>query len=123
MTQILSGNIDELNNPKQWIFGDFRDHPLPYPFNTKIFEVKWAELKEGQEKPNGPASDPDSMTVTILIEGKHEVIFPESNESKVMSKKGDYVFFEPGVLHSWRALTDNVTITFRWHKSTNRLIK
>lgn len=116
LTKISSGNIhNKPNGDRGWILGDFKDHHLPYPFFSTKFSVKWARLKKGAKK-DSAKSDPDQHTLTILVVGKQRVDFPENENCKsyLLEKEGDYVFFEPGTSHSWEAIDDNLTITFRW---------
>jgi hypothetical protein len=100
------------NGERGWIMGDFKDNLLPYPFFSSKFEIKWANLKKGDSSP--VKSDKDRQTLTILVKGKHRVDLPESQKRFELVEEGDYVFFEPGVLHSWEAIEDNLTITIRW---------
>jgi quercetin dioxygenase-like cupin family protein len=111
--KILKGNIYKKKNGKRgWIVGYFPDVPLPYPFNTKKFSVKWVKLRKGKRK-EGARSDSRRKTLCVLVYGQQEISFP-GRKTKILKEEGDYVFFEPGVLHSWRAKTDNLTVTFRW---------
>ena len=113
MENIRTGNIHHKpNGERDWIMGNFED-PLPYPFFSTKFEIKWAELRKGEKKSNAK-SDSACQTLTILVKGKHSVDFPEHQQRFVLEKEGDYVFFEPGVSHSWAAIEDTLTITIRW---------
>lgn len=114
MENIESGNVyTKQNGARGWIIGKFKDNPLPYPFETENFSIKWARLKKG-DKNDDAKSDSTSKTLTILMEGKQRIDFPETNESFVLENEGDYLFFEPNVLHKWEAIENNLTITIRW---------
>jgi hypothetical protein len=114
MQKIRTGNVYcKPNGDRGWIMGNFPNRPLPYPFSNKQFEIKWAEQEKGEKK-SGAKSDGRRQTLTILVRGKHSVEFPESQKRFLLKREGDYVFFEPGVLHSWEAIQDNLTITIRW---------
>lgn len=90
--------------------GPHIDHKLP--FHEKNFEVKWAKLKPGERREKTAASK--SNTLSILIYGKHKVIFPDKNESLILQKEGDYVFFGPGVNHTWENLEESLVLAIRW---------
>ena len=112
---IESGNIDEKENGQRgWFFGRLPDRELPYPWNNKHMSMKWWEAPGGSKKDGEPTAEEEDKTITILVRGKHRLFFPDTNEEFILSKEGDYVFWEPGIRHTWEALDDNLTITFRW---------
>lgn len=114
MRGIEWGNIDNKpNGDRGWIIGEFKDRELPYPFANKFFSLKWSKLSKGDKKPS-PVAEEKAKTLTLLVTGKHRVNFPDENESVLLQKEGDYVFFEPGIAHSWEAVEDNFTITLRF---------
>ena len=113
--KFLSGNVNfKLNGDRGWIMGDFENVQLPYPFFSSAFEIKWADLKKGTKKSGDPIAERSRQTLTILVSGKFKVHFPEIAQTVVLEKQGDYVFFEPCVLHTWEAIEDNLHLTLRW---------
>ena len=106
------GNIEtKPNGARGWIFGPFV--PDPSPFKTEHFSVKWAILSKGDARTE-LGVDPVQRSVTVLISGKFKINFPESSTDVVLEKEGDYAYWGPGVGHTWVALEESKTVTFRW---------
>ncbi len=111
--EIESGNVHtKQNGERGWILGHF-PQLAGTPFHTDAFEVKWSKLAKGQRK-EGVGTNQTAPSVSILISGKFKIDFPESGESHILQKEGDYVFFGPGVAHTWEVLEDTLSITLRW---------
>lgn len=86
MEEILSGNVeDEVQD----------EHPKGY---------KRAEN----------AKNKTARTVCVLISGKCVFRFPSEGIEKIAEKRGDYVFWEAGVVHGFEALENSVVLTIRW---------
>ena len=112
MQKIIQGNLDELEpKHKGWFMGYFMDDGSC--FKTKDFEIKWGEHKAGEEKPK-VGTQKIAKTLTIIIEGKFKVNFPKENKKIILTKKGDYLFYDAGVAHSWRAIENTTIISIRW---------
>jgi len=120
MEKFGNGNVRTKipNGERGWIFGNFKENPLPFPWNYKDFEIKWADLKKGENSGGVKNDTIDTVTITVLVKGgPHKTtLYPgESNEvAYVLEKEGDFVFWGPGVPHSWEALEKNTTISFRY---------
>jgi len=100
-----------------WFFGHFMDaYPL---FKNNDVELKWNTKKKGDQKP-GKKTKESKKTFTILIEGKLLIYFPEANESKILSKPGDFVFYDTkDTDHESLALEDSTVLTVRTPSSPN----
>jgi hypothetical protein len=114
MSQLIKGNLkDQLgDNERGWVIGYFTDPQ--HPFHEHDFEVQWAELAEGDIKSGGAGYNKTAKTLCILISGHLKLNFPVSNETVALSEPGAYVYFPPGVSHSWEAIKPTVTMTLRW---------
>lgn len=114
--KVFSGNLGkhQKENPDQkgWFIGHFLEKGSN--FFSEEFEVKWYHHPKGDIK-NPPGRNKLAKTITILIKGKFMVRYPEENTTEVLlSKQGDYVFHDAGVLHISEALEDSVMLTIRW---------
>ncbi|KKU19420.1 MAG: hypothetical protein UX31_C0006G0012 [Candidatus Nomurabacteria bacterium GW2011_GWA1_46_11] len=114
--KIQSGSIHKKENGKNgWFFGDLDSHTLPYPWRYEGMQMKWYYAHPGECKSEAKA-DPKNSTITILIEGSHEVLFPDDKDKDYRMKcQGDFVFFEPNIRHTWKAGNQgSLTITLRF---------
>ncbi len=122
MPKIIQGNLEELAaEHKDWVLGHFMKEGSP--FKTSAFELKWAKLKAGEKK-SSLGTQKTAKTLSILVYGKFEFDFPKESLSRtsgkvrgkkiILSKEGDYCFYDAGVTHSWRILEDCLLISIRW---------
>ena len=110
--QTEEGNVNTKSNGERgWIFGHFIDPTSP--FHSDDFEIKWSKNPQGASKIAAKANKV-AKTVCILVRGKFRVDFPDLNKSVLLEKEGDYVFFGNGIVHSWKALEESLTINIRW---------
>jgi len=114
---ILTGNCEgEKNKHRGWITGHFIDKSSP--LHTQDLEIKWGEHKKGEAKEN-PAANNQSKTLAILIYGQFQFDFPNDKKQIVLNKKGDYVFFNAKINHSWQCLKNSLVLTIRWPSLPN----
>lgn len=94
---------------KRWFVGNF----LPAESGRRFsdVELKWSVNKKGA-KNEGIAYNKVAHSISILIRGKMQVEFPDSNLT--LANVGDYTLWKPGVSHSWTALEDTITLAVRW---------
>lgn len=92
-----------------WVMGHFMEEGSP--FKTESFEIKWGRHQAGEHKEIAAHND-TAKSLAILIRGEFVVSF--GDKEIVLNKEGDYVFWESGVVHSWRAKKDSLVITIRW---------
>jgi quercetin dioxygenase-like cupin family protein len=78
---------------------------------TGKFQVRWVHLKKGETK-STPHANIDILALVILISGSHHVYFGE--DTVELENIGDYVYIEPGDLHSWEAKEDTLLLVIRW---------
>ena len=111
-THLEFGNLYTKPEVKQhWVIGHFIDPSTP--FYEKNFSLKWSKLKKGESRTE-PAFTAEAKTFDILVYGKHRVNFPDLNKSVLLNKEGDYVYFAPGVAHTWESLEDSLIVSLRW---------
>lgn len=112
MPKIIQGNLEELApKHKDWVLGHFMEEGSP--FKTNAFELKWDKLKAGEKK-SSLGTQKTAKTLGILVYGKFEFGFPKDRQKIILSKEGDYCFYDAGVTHSWRILEDCLLISIRW---------
>lgn len=115
MSDILVGNLDQdkMDNPQRrgWFLGYFMDQDSE--FYSKDFEVKWGKHEQGYKK-KGVGKNRTAKSISILVKGKVKIAFPEQNKETLLENEGDYVYFSPGIGHTFEALEQSITITFRW---------
>lgn len=100
------------NSHRGWFIGSFVD-PMKGLRHSEEVEVKWGVHSAGQGKPFPDASE-GGTTLTLLVQGKFIVDFPELCKSVCLREPGDYVIFAPKMLHGWTALEDSIVLTVRW---------
>lgn len=112
MKKIMQGNLEELAaEHKDWVLGHFM--PEGSPFKTSAFELKWDKLSAGEKK-SSLGTQKTAKTLGILVYGKFEFDFPKDRQKIILSKEGDYCFYDAGVTHSWRILEGCLLISIRW---------
>lgn len=113
--KIFSGNLNNgiQGQPlkKGWFIGYFMDN-LP-ELKTDKFEVKWGIHKKGWKR-DRIGTNQTAKTISILMQGKFKVTYPDENQEAMLEKMGDYIFHSPGVDHHSEALEDSVVLTIRW---------
>jgi hypothetical protein len=108
---VTSGNAAEDGADRRgWLVGHF----LPGgdgPRATGDVEVKWAVYDGGETRPGWGVNE-RAHTLAFLVRGVFRLSFPE--REVLLSQEGDYVLWEPGVPHLWRAEAPAVVVTVRW---------
>lgn len=107
----LFGNAVEAGRDSRgWFLGHFlpgEDNPL----RGRDVEVKWWTHQKGETRSEW--SPPSSVTtLNVLIRGKFVVLFPDEEVS--LEREGDFVFFGPGIAHSFRCVEESLVMTVRW---------
>jgi len=118
MKAIINGNLKntvDKGKSNTWIMGHFIDPDSP--FHNKDFEIKWHSLKKGESK-DILGANTKSKSLSILIRGKFSLKFSEKKEI-ILDREGDYVYWGPGVSHTWTALEESLVITIRWPSIPN----
>jgi hypothetical protein len=116
MNKIITGNLDKqiTSHPetKGWFLGCFMDkHP---EFLSDDVELKWARHKKGENKP-GLRTTSQTQTFDILISGKFLIRFPELNQEIILSKLGDFVFYDAShTSHEAEILEDCLLLVIRY---------
>lgn len=109
-SKIVFGNAQKEGTMRGgWFLGHFM--PDNDPRFTSDLEVKWAVHPAGDGRREW-AMNAEATTLSILISGRFRVQFPDSEI--VLSNQGDYVFWCPGVAHTWVAESDSTILTVRW---------
>lgn len=115
MSSIIVGNLEEerAKNPKRrgWFIGHFIEPDSVFKNND--FEVRWGVHKKGPERAI-PAMHKKAKTISILVKGRFAIRFPKKNKEVILSKVGDFVFFDAKIYHTSEALTDSIILTIRW---------
>lgn len=114
-SNISSGNLDAFQarepGSRGWFIGHFID--AASHFHSNDFEVMWSRHPLGDTR-KAPSKS-SAKTLTILIEGKFKMIFPESRQEYELHKAGDYVFYAEDVSHTWESLQENsCMLVIRW---------
>lgn len=113
--RISIGNAEHFEATRGWFVGPFIDQTAGV--RHAPVEVKWSTHPEGDERA-GISEGGDASTVTILISGRFEVLFPGEDMDRVeLTQRGDFAAFGPGVAHTWRALAPSVMLTVRWYQN------
>lgn len=111
MKKVFTSNIQTVptDHPNSFI-GDFMKQPELFSDSVKIKYSKHLKGKKREEE----KCDNEYVTVTILVSGRFSVHFPETNETVVLEKEGDFLVYQKEVLHTWEALEDSVTMCVRY---------
>ena len=108
---MTSGNAAEAGRGREgWMLGHFlagQDEARA----TADVEVKWAVYAGGEARVVWGVND-RAHTLAILVRGCFRLRFPERDV--LLEHEGDYVLWEPGVPHRWRAEAAAIVVTIRW---------
>jgi hypothetical protein len=111
--EFRKGNIGrkagKIPSRKDWFLGHFIKRGSP--FHTTAFELKWCDCKKGWKKV-GTRKD-ITKTLLILISGRFRVTFTETENSCILSKKGDFLYYQSKP-HLGEALKDSLLLVVRW---------
>ena len=111
------GNAAQLSNRRGWLVGHFIKD-LTDPHYSKDVEIKWGVHPAGDERVEWSAGRHD-RTILILVSGRWHLELASSDQhdtptTVTLDMQGDYVLWEKGIDHRWRAEADSVVITVRW---------
>ncbi len=110
MDSIYHGNAKlDGESTRQWIVGAFM--PETDIRHTKALEIKWG-VHEKSEVRDEWAAEESNNTFSILISGQFVMEFP--NKTVTLITQGDYVMWDKGIQHRWRAIENSVILTVRW---------
>lgn len=114
MSSIISGNLTdktkEDSNRRGWFLGHFMAPNSK--FKNDNFEVKWGIHPKGDRKKTS-AKNSTAKTIAILIKGKFVIRFSDDKEV-LLSKIGDFVYWDGKIYHTYEALTNSIVLTIRW---------
>jgi hypothetical protein len=97
-----------------WVMGLGNLNPaIDSNLRNDHFGLKWSKVKKGTKKEVATANS-GSKTIGILIYGKFEIRFSETNESIILDKEGDYVFLPEDCKHTYNFFEDSFVISLRW---------
>ncbi|MAG01747.1 signal peptidase I [Candidatus Pacearchaeota archaeon] len=111
--KIETGNLNHQKDSEKrgWFIGHFMQEDSP--FQSHNFEVRWAVHSKGEVKPT-VAANKIAKTISVLIKGKMILKFPKDDEEIVLSKEGDYAFWDSNIYHTSEILEDSTVLTIRW---------
>ena len=112
-----SGNAAKDDDRRGWLVGHFIDDTAD-PHYSKDVEIKWGLHQAGDERTEWSAGRHD-RTILILVSGRWRLELASSHQHDIpttvtVDTQGDYVLWEKGIDHRWRAEDDSVVITVRW---------
>ncbi len=116
MNKIISGNLDQQikSHPetKGWFLGHFMNQNPE--FLCDDVELKWKTHKKGEKK-TGLLAKTTAKTFTILISGKLSFQYPELKQEIILSKLGDFVFYDASQIgYKAEAIEDSLLLTIRY---------
>ncbi len=96
---------------KRWFIGSFI--PSGSITHSQRVEIKFDKVSAGDKRPKSEATaSPNRKSLAFLISGEITYLFPGRRVR--LQKAGDYVIWDPGVLHWWKVKKDSVVMTLRW---------
>jgi hypothetical protein len=111
------GNAGEASPHRGWLVGHFIDDTDDLR-KSKDVEVKWGIHQAGDERAEWSSGRHD-RTLLILISGRWRLeLAPvgqrDTATTVLLDKAGDYVLWDKGTDHRWRAEDNSVMLTVRW---------
>lgn len=97
-----------------WFIGQFIPAELGLRHQTDL-ELKWGIHPDGEKRPQ-PWANKNGTTISVLVEGSLKLTFhvDGARQEVTLRTKGDYVVFEPEVVHSWEAVGDTIVLSVRF---------
>ncbi len=129
MSEIKKGNIKDLmdinkdGNKNGWFMGHFqggKDKETRF-VHSEDFEIKLEDVNK--TKPDETNKEPirankTARSLTILLQGGSFELTTyrkgATPKTYKLENPGDYLFWEPNIGHTWRALGDSTMLTIRW---------
>jgi hypothetical protein len=107
----------DLDGRRGWMIGHFVDDTSDL-HHSKDVEVKWGVHPAGDERADWAPGVHD-RTILILVSGRWRLELAATGDHKnpesiTLDTPGDYVIWDEGIEHRWRAQADSVMITVRW---------
>lgn len=107
----ISGNAAVVSkDTRGWFLGHFMPGE-ENPLRTEHLELKWYTHAKGEIREQWAPANP-VKTLNVLVRGHFVLLFPDQEVS--LEKEGDFVFFGPGVPHSFRCVEESLVLTVRW---------
>jgi hypothetical protein len=111
------GNAGEPSPHRGWLVGHFIDDTNHLRHSTEV-EVKWGIHPAGDERGEWSSGRHD-RTLLILVSGRWRLELKSADTHDApttiaLDKAGDYVLWDRGIDHRWRAEDDSVMLTVRW---------
>jgi hypothetical protein len=110
-----SGNALIDGSPTGWFYGSFQSGSRHHP---RVF-LKYALHYAGEECKQ-PYKEVDKINITLLIDGGPFVHSFRDRGTKAqlpnvaLEKPGDYVVYDPTVLHTWKAIERATVVTIQF---------
>ena len=102
-----------------WLLGHFVPERDQLRHSDDI-EIKWGVHRKGAGDRSWTASR-SATTISILVSGIDEIELP--HQKFVLSVPGDYLIWDPGMPHRWRAVEDCTVVTVRWPSAPDDLVE
>ncbi len=117
-------NIKQLNAfdskcERGWFLGHFAKIP---ELKNEDVEAQIVEHETGKEK-NRPAFNKRGKTLTMVLSGKMDILFPEEKKTINLNKEGDFVIFSEKIIHSWKCTEKAKVLTIRWPSLPNDVVE
>lgn len=111
MSKIYNGNaqVDGIDY-RGWIIGSFLPEGIRHQNNV---EIKYG-IHAVDESRDKWVTGEQRTTVCLLLSGQFQIEFHDQTVS--LMQPGDYVMWDAGTDHKWRALQDSTVLTIRWTK-------
>jgi len=97
---------------KSWIVGHFARPP----FKTNEFEIKLSQKEKGEHK-DGWGLNHKAQSLCVLLKGR--IVLEVGDKRVVLKKPGDYVYWGPGVPHTWKVIIKSFVLSVRWPSIPN----
>jgi hypothetical protein len=124
MESIKTGNFNDsiIETPQRrgWVLGQFIESQSL--FHSTDVEIKWGVHKKG-EKISTSKANVQAKSIAILLSGKININFTETNKSAVLENEGDFAIWNSGIFHNYEFIEDTTVITIRWPSIPNDVIK
>ena len=113
MPDHYQGNADVIGTEGRrggWFMGPYLDACHPILAHDSV-ELKWGIHYSGECR-EWAKPEKEKWSLTILIEGDFSVEFDGATYRLI--RPGDFVVWQPGFRHKWRANNKSVMLTVRW---------
>jgi len=107
------GNADIIGaepGKRGWFMGTYHSGCHPILAGDEV-ELKWGIHSTGQRRHDW-SQEKEKWSLSVLIEGDFSIEFDGTTYTLI--RPGDFVVWQPGVRHTWRANNKSVVLTVRW---------